>query len=183
MSSVLNDANAICTSAQLADVLGISTRQVDSLVSTHVLKPVRSSALKLRGKRYRLSAAVQAYLAYREQCVREQSAAGRNGDAYQSARARRMNAIALIEEAKARQLSGEFISRRSAEITVTNCLSAIRNKVLALPNRLSRILAAERDPNTVASILKSHCRGALFAACDLIAEKAGIKNGERETDG
>jgi phage terminase Nu1 subunit (DNA packaging protein) len=177
----LNDPDAICSANQLAAVVGVSPRQVDVLRAEGVLSCVRS---RLRGRRYRLSESVQRFIAHEKQRLAEQSA-HRNGSAYDAARTRRMNATALIEEARARQVSGELIDRTSATIAVTNVISAIKNHVLALPNRLSRVLAAQTDASKVHALLKNACRGALQDAHDFCLDsiESESRNGERKTDG
>jgi hypothetical protein len=95
----LASVDAVCSARQLGDVIGVSSRQIERLTVDGVLKTVRGSG-KFRARRYRLSDAVQAYLRHERDCLREKLS--RNGsDDYEGARTRRMNAIALIEEARA----------------------------------------------------------------------------------
>src|SRR4029450_6862198 len=102
----LNDANAICSGNQLAEIIGCSPRQIDVLRVEGVVSCVRS---KLRGRRYRLAGSVQRYVAHEKQRAAKQRATRNGSSAYEDARTRRMNAAALIEEAKARQITGELI--------------------------------------------------------------------------
>src|SRR5262245_4043767 len=113
----LASVDVICSAQQLAELLSITTRRVDRLAEDKILKPVRSS--KFKGRRYRLAASVQAYLAYQKQYVKEQNSSSKNGDAYNDARSRRMRALALIEEARAKQISGEFVRRDRVTYVMT----------------------------------------------------------------
>jgi len=185
----LANADVICSARQLGDVIGVSSRQIERLTVDGVLKTVRSSS-KARGRRYRLDAAVQAFVRHERDCLREKLSRNGNGE-YEDARARRMAATAAIEEARAKQITGQLLDRKAATISVVNMVTAIKNHVLALPSRLCRVLARETDVNTVHSILKSHCRGALQEAVDFVQEciekeqksRGAVResNGERET--
>jgi hypothetical protein len=141
---------------------------------------VRSS--KFKGRRYRLSSAIEAYLRYQRDYVKRQSS---NGDsAYNDARARRMNAVAIVEESKARQVSGELIERAPATAAIVNVVSIVKNHVLSIPTRCSRLLASQTDPVKVHSTLKQYCTLALREIADFSLEKCGeeSRNGERESD-
>jgi phage terminase Nu1 subunit (DNA packaging protein) len=176
----LASADVICSAQQLSEVLGVTPRRIDVLAEDGVLKAVRSS--KFKGRRYRLNDAVQRFCAYQKQYVKAQCSSRNGNGEYNDARARRMAATAIIEEARARQISGEMISRESAMISMTNVVSVIRNHVLAIPNRLSRVLAATNDVSKAHSILKSACRSALQSACDFVLEKSTqeSRSGERD---
>jgi phage terminase Nu1 subunit (DNA packaging protein) len=159
--TLLNNVDALCTPRQLGAVIGLTSRSIDSLVLEGVFKPVRSG--KLRGRHYPLRDSVQRYVAYQKKSVRAQLAS-RNGDGYSRARERRMAALALIEEMRAKQLSGEFLSRTRIVHVMTTLLSQVRNHVLGIPSRCSRQLIGQKDLQKVRSILDDACRGCLIEA-------------------
>src|SRR5262245_53777964 len=137
----LADANAICTARQLGDVLGLTVRQVHHLQTEGILRKARG---KLQG--YKLAESVHAYLRYQHDYVKQKCS--RNGDqAYNDARSRRMAALAQIEEARAKQLRGEYVRRDRVVHVVTTLPSVTKNHMLGLPARLTRQLIAQRDPN------------------------------------
>lgn len=176
----LNDVDAICTSAQLGGVLGVTARSIDALVLEGVFKPVRSN--KLRGRHYRLRDSVQRFVAYQKQSVRAQFAS-RNGEGYNRARERRMSAIAQVEEIRAKKLSGEFLSRSRVIYVMSGLLSQVRNHVLGIPSRCTHQLVGQKDLNKIRSILDDACRNCLLEASQFGShsfDETG-KNGEHKT--
>jgi phage terminase Nu1 subunit (DNA packaging protein) len=157
----LNDADAVCSGNQLAAVIGVSPRQIDVLRAEGVLSCVRS---KRRGRRYRLSEAVQRYITHEKQRVSEQSAQRNGSSAYGDARTRRMAALAQVEEMRARQLNGDAVNRARVVLVMTSLLSTIKNHVLAIPSRCTRQLVGQRDTNKVRLILDAACRDTLREA-------------------
>jgi hypothetical protein len=125
------DANALCTAAQLGEVVGRTTRQIQQLTADRVLSKGEHG--------YALAASVQAFLAHREAIVRR-DCSKTNGD-FETARARRMAALALIEEARARQLSGKLLDGERVDRAVMHVMMICKNHVLALPSRCTRLLA------------------------------------------
>ena len=181
MSNVaLNDTDALCTAAQLAKVLGVSTRSIDMLALEGVFKAVRSS--KLRARHYRLRDSVQRFVAYQKQSVRAQFAS--NNGAYNDARTRRMNAIAIVEEARAKQISGEYVRRDHVVFVMTRSITQAKNHLLGLPARLARQLIAQKDPHKVREILDTNIRNCLTEVSKIGAHSFDEKrtNGERESD-
>jgi phage terminase Nu1 subunit (DNA packaging protein) len=139
--TMLPSIDAICTRQQLAGVLGVSDRQIDRLVIDHVLKPVRS---RLRGKHFRLSASVQAYIAHRERYVTERKNA--NDDSYNAARTRRMVALAKQEELSLAAKEGEYLYKPHLEFYLTQMLTACRQRILAIPSRAMHSVAHKPAP-------------------------------------
>ena len=158
---MLPSIDAICTRQQLAGVLGVSDRQIDRLVIDHVLKPVRC---RLRGKHFRLAAAVQTYLAHRERYVTERSA-GTNG-AYDAARTRRMAAIALREELRLAAEQGEYLHKPELEFHFSMLLRNVRDRILAIPSRTMHQLAHQTDAKECNRIIGAECNLALNEIAD-----------------
>ena len=139
----LNNANVICSGNQLAEIIGCSPRQIDVLRTEGVFVCVRS---RLRGRRYRLAESVQRFIAHEKQRASERSASKNGSSAYNDARTRRMNAAALIEEARARQLAGELIERSQVLLAFAQLVTSTKDQMLALPNRLMHQIAGKNAP-------------------------------------
>src|SRR6516164_5963241 len=119
----LADANVACTVRRLGEVLGLSTRQIHHLEREGVLKRISS---RVSSRRYRLADNVQSYLRYQRDYVTRKYSI--NGDqAYNDARSRRMAALAAIEEARAKQISGQFLQRSRVTGLMIGLLSQVRN--------------------------------------------------------
>jgi phage terminase Nu1 subunit (DNA packaging protein) len=181
----LNDANAICSGNQLAQIIGCSPRQIDVLRVEGALVCARS---KLRGRRYRLAESVQRYIAHEKQRAKAQSASNNNVDGYSRARERKMNAAALIEELRARQLTGELIEREQALLVFGLLVSNTKSRLLAVPNKAMHELAHRSAPEANV-IVKRHVTTALreLAAFDpkslgKTARAVHKKNGNNDDD-
>ena len=176
----LADANVACTVRQLGEVLGLSTRQIHHLEREGVLKRISS---KVSNRRYRLADNVQSYLRYhRDYITRKYSI---NGDqTYNDARSRRMAALAMIEEGRAKQLKGELLSRERVVFVMTNLLSSIKNHMLGMPARCSRRLVGQHDVTKVRAILDEDVRNSLREASKFGAHSFDetSTNGDHETD-
>jgi hypothetical protein len=181
----LNDANAICSGNQLAEVIGVSPRQIDVLRVEGVLSCVRS---KLRGRRYRLAESVQRCIAHEKQRASEQSASKNGSSGYNRARERRMNAIALIEEMRAGQLTGELIERAQVMLVFATLVNTTKSHLLAMANKAMHELAHRSAPEANV-IVKRHVTTALreLAAFDpkslgKTERAAHKKNGDNDDD-
>jgi hypothetical protein len=131
----LSDANVACTVRRLGEVLGLSTRQIHHLEREGVLKRISS---KVSNRRYRLADNVQSYLRYQRDYVTRKYSI--NGDqAYNTARCRRMSALAAIEEVRAKQITGELLRRDRVVFVMTNLLSQVKNHMLGILRRTTQI--------------------------------------------
>jgi hypothetical protein len=179
---MLASADVVCTARQLGDVLGVTNQQVERLARAGVLKPVRC---KLKGRRYRLSDSVQSYLKYQRESVKA-ACASSNG-AYNDARTRRMNALAAIEEARARQVSGEPIKRSIAVDAMSSAISIVKSHVLAIANRCARMVVGQTDLGKVHSAIHNECVLSLreianFDVNKLEPKHVGAGNGADDDD-
>jgi hypothetical protein len=158
----LPSADAICTGKQLGQVIGKTSRQVERLAASGILKPVRC---KLKGsRRYRLSAAVQAYLAYREKYVTERLKLADDG--YNKARARRMEALAGKEELSLAAKRGEYLYKPDVEFHFSMLLRNCRDRILAIPSRVMYELAGQTNPRKCNLIVGTECDLALNEIAD-----------------
>jgi phage terminase Nu1 subunit (DNA packaging protein) len=185
MPNVLSDVDVLCTSARLAEICGVSSRTIDALVLEKVLKPVRS---KLRGRHFRLSESVQRFVAYQKQSVRAQFASG-NG-AYERERTRRMSALATIEEARAKQISGELIEVAQVTAVVSTLISTTKSHLLSIPSRAMHELLGKTDPLETNQIVRKHVITALrelsqFDTAEIVRSsrrEVARKNGAADVD-
>jgi phage terminase Nu1 subunit (DNA packaging protein) len=153
----LHAVDVACSARQLAEIVGTSSRSIERLTADGILKTLRSG--KQRGRRYKLSDAVQSYLKHERDRLREQSS---NGDsAYEDARARKMNAAALIEEMRARQLSGELIKRSTAVNVMTQVISLTKSRLLGVPSQCMHQLVGRTSPIETNQIVRDRIVAAL----------------------
>jgi hypothetical protein len=181
----LPSPDVICNGRTLGAVLGLSAQQIERLARDHVLKTVRSS--KLRGRHYRLNDAVQAYLRYQHDYVKAQCSSS-NGDGYNRARERRMNALALIEEMRARQLSGELIERAQVMLAFAQVVNVTKSHLLGVANKAMHELAHRSAPEANV-IVKRHVTTALRELATFDPKSLGKteraahkKNGDNDDD-
>jgi phage terminase Nu1 subunit (DNA packaging protein) len=80
---------------------------------------------------------------------------------YLDGRARRMTALAEGEEMRLAQLKGKLYRAEDIEFVVTQIFTAIKNKLLALPSRLARLLIGKTDFGEIVGILKDEVELAL----------------------
>jgi phage terminase Nu1 subunit (DNA packaging protein) len=167
---LLQDSDAICSAKQLGEVIGRTSRQIERLVDSHVLKPVRC---KLRGKHFRLSESVQLYQRHREEIVKRDCAKG--DDSYNAARTSRMLALAQIEQLRAKQLRGELIKREDADATFMTILRNCRDQLRAIPSRTMHPLTGMSDAKEINLLLKTEIDTTLTRLANA-GEKAKIRH-------
>jgi len=128
-------ANALCTAAELAEVLGITDRRVRQLTKAGALKCART---KLNGMHFRLADSVQRFVKYECDLVTEQCAVG-NGE-YERARTRRALAAAQLLELQVRAQEGTMYYAVDVEHAITTQVTACKQRLLAIPARVARRL-------------------------------------------
>jgi phage terminase Nu1 subunit (DNA packaging protein) len=171
----LENVDAVCTSQQLAEILSVTTRRIDRLCEDKILKPVRGG--KFKGRRYRLTDAVQAYLRYREQWFSENSSS-KNGE-YEKARSRRMNALATLAEYETKLRTGELIERSQVLAVIDQGVTTTKDHLLALPNKLMHAVAGKTAAEANA-IMRSGIRLCLHELARLDVSKLDRKSASRK---
>jgi hypothetical protein len=172
----LASADVICNGRALGAVLGLSAQQIERLARDHVLKTVRSS--KLRGRHYRLNDAVQAYLRYQHDYVKAQCSSS-DGDGYNTARSRRMAALALIEEMRARQLSGELIERAQVVLAFAQLVAVTKSRVLGIAPNCARLVTGRTDHSFVFNTIHAAARRSLHEIATFDPSKIRDKKAKR----
>jgi phage terminase Nu1 subunit (DNA packaging protein) len=161
---LLPSVDCVCTRMQLAKILGITSRRIDTLAAENVLKPVRlGSALK--GKGFRLAESVANYQTYSRASLVKQYARGGDGE-YEKARSRRMSALAEAQELELAIARGDMVRRARVLHVMTALLSTVKNHVLAIPSRCTRQVVGQRDVHKVRSVLDKACRDCLREASE-----------------
>ena len=82
-------------------------------------------------------------------------------DEYTVARARRMSALADIEQLRLKRIHGELHHRQDVEFLLTQMITACKQRLLALPSRCCHSLQAKTNPAEIAEILKDEVESAL----------------------
>lgn len=155
---VLDKSSILCKAATLGKILGVTDRRVRQLTQEGVLK---ACPIKAAGMHYRLNDSVQSFLNYqRETLIKGQSVV--NSD-YESARARRMKALAAKEELGLKAMSGEYYPAKHIDFAVTSMLTHMKQRLLAIPSRVTRLLLGVSEFKKAFTILDDEIRAALNA--------------------
>jgi len=126
----------------MAESLGMTTRNVQLLEKQGVV-------VRTGHGRYDLHLSVKRYIAHLEA---EESPADTE---FEAQRTRVYRARAEILEAQSEALRGTLHDAGLVKEVVTEGISTIRAKLLALPSRLGPLLADEPDPNKCASLIET----------------------------
>jgi len=152
----LQSPNAICSAETLAAVLDLSVRHVRRLTSDGVLKVVRRNG---KHPRYRLADSVQRYLKHQKDYIT--SGLSRPDEAYQAARTERMRALAKIGQMRVDEMRGRLHRAEDIEFCLTNMLTHMRQRMLAIPSRVSRLLVGLTDFQKIYTTIDDEIRGGL----------------------
>lgn len=137
-----------CDVHQLAESLGMSARNVQLLEKEGV-------AVRVSHGRYDLHSTIRNYIA-----SLQADASPQEDSEFAVARTRVYRARAEILEAQSQALRGQLHDAELVKEVVTEGISDIRAKFLAIPTRLAPILADEPDPAKCSEII----RDAVYAA-------------------
>jgi phage terminase Nu1 subunit (DNA packaging protein) len=158
---LLQSPDVICSGKQLAEVIGVTSRQIERLAVDGVLKPVRC---KLRGKHFRLASAMQAFLAYQKRYVTEQVSSS-NGE-YEKARTRKAQAAAAMMELELAIKRGEYLYKPDIEFHLGMLLRNCRDRILSIPSRLGHVLRGKTTFREVHDPIEAEVRLALNEIAD-----------------
>jgi phage terminase Nu1 subunit (DNA packaging protein) len=174
----------ICSAKVLAEVIGISRRQVERLTEAGVLKPVRRSN-ESRARRYRLSDSLQSFLKHDRDRLREQFSSSNGNSEYNRARTARMRALARSEELELQVRSGEMIKRSVVIAAVGNVVSITKDHMLGVPNKVMHQLVGRTSAAETNQIVRTHIVTALrelsnfdVSSIDLVGKKNGAEPSE-----
>jgi hypothetical protein len=164
-----------CTSTELAVLLGVTTQTISALTKTGVLRQTA------RG-RYDLAPSVQGHWRFKELSATKRAS---KGSPFDAAKLRKMQADACIAEMTVHEREGSLLPVDAAIQIVAKVLGSIKQRLLALPARLTpRVFHAKAEAE-MQQILKREMAGILAAADALIVD-AGSKlrsGGQPRTNG
>jgi hypothetical protein len=159
-----HDASKV-TAMKLAQILIVSEQELVRLTRAGIL----TREIEKRNGRDRIiydkDASVEAYIRHlrepemraREEFLKEKRDTAR-----------------IIREHKELDLDfarGNMLKVDDVEIAIMNVLSIVKNQVLTLPVRLTRLLVGQSDPTKIRNLLKTHCTLCLRAAENFTLEK------------
>jgi hypothetical protein len=144
--------------ADVARFLLLSTHRVRQLAAEGVLeKAIDQSGKPLRG-RFNLLTTVNSYVRY----LRGKLAGGSSGvDDYTLARARRMSALADIEQLRLKRIHGRLHHADDVEFCLTQMITAAKGRLLAVPSRLCHCLQGKTDLAEIRQVLTDEVELAL----------------------
>ena len=137
---------------QLAKILGLTDRHIRRLRDEYGLFQ------KKDGKRtYTLESCVPEYIQYKLEEV------GKAGNSFnkEKQQAEHEAIKKKISELKLRKLRGQLHEAADVELFLTDMLSAFRNKLLGIPQKLTPLLIGEDDSNVILNLLEKELYGAL----------------------
>jgi hypothetical protein len=153
----LTNANVVCSTVTLSQILGVSDRRVRQLVGDKVLKCART---KQHGMHFKLGESVQAFVKYECDLVREQCASC-NGDEYNAAKTRRMVALARREELTTQAAEGKYLVADDVGFFLTSMITACKQRLLAIASRTMHQLVGRTSAMECNQIVDTEVRGAL----------------------
>lgn len=136
---------------ELAQILGISTRQVRNLKSEGLFETVGT------GRGYPLERCVQEYINFKINSETNRRASITT----EEVRAEHEEVKKQISMLKLRKLRRELHEAANVEMFLSNMLLAFRNRILSMPPRLAMELRGEDDLNQVIQIIKREMECAL----------------------
>src|SRR5262245_11854775 len=159
----------IVTVADLATLLVISERQIQRLVKQGVIPLAKNKQGQNLRARFVLGEAVPRYLEH----LRDSVLVDANEEAYQSARARRMQAAARQAELQLGRDSGELIQSDVVFREMATVMITVKKHVLAIPTRLARAMLGLTEFAKSYQLLDDACRGALREASKFDVRQLG----------
>jgi phage terminase Nu1 subunit (DNA packaging protein) len=131
-----------------------------------------------RGRRYNLAESVQAYLRYQRAYVTEQVKG--TDEAYTSARARRMLAMAEHSELELQVRKGELHTSDAIENVYGQLLTNFKARLLAIPARTARPLIGATNFQVIYDLLMTEIELALRELVNYAALQETDRNGSHE---
>lgn len=135
------------TVTELEGILQLSRTQIYKHLRRAQLEPAQP------GKRYRVREVLEAIVRHREDDNRLKSSP--------ELKQRKLELETEILETRLRQTEGELIDKADERAQDFQIARTVRDAILAVPERVSAILAAERDPAKVELTLRLELRKAL----------------------
>lgn len=91
-------------------------------------------------------------------------------ETYQAARSRKESSIANLRGLEFAEKEGKLIDRAQTEADAFKTARTVRNGLIAIPDRVASLLAAESDPARVHAVLSAEIREVLAGLAGLLVE-------------
>ncbi len=156
------DFNAVVTSKELADLLGLNVRSIQRLAKEEIIRPCRLSPYK-----FILKQGVLDYIGYiqKENGVDAPNKKSKEPSDLQNrkdlAEAELKEAKAAIEKIKLAELEATMHSSEDVEALTVDLVYEVRAALCSLPGRLAVDLAQENRPTVVSAMIEDEIRAIL----------------------
>ena len=137
---------------ELAHVLGLSVARVGQLEANGTFERTANG-------KFRLAESAQSYVKAQRADLTSRLAA--TPGSFAEARTRRMNTLAQIEALKLSERTGKLVETDVVLRVFGNLFTIVRQRLLALPSRLTPRLTTMRDPNETLSLLRKETNAVL----------------------
>jgi phage terminase Nu1 subunit (DNA packaging protein) len=135
----------------------ISERQIQRLTNQGILRLATDNKRQVIRGRYVLGEVVGSYAKH----LRDSVAQDPEEKRYKAARARRMNALARKEELELEAREGDLHFAEDIEFCLTSMFTFMKQRVLAIPVRVSRMVLGVTDFRKVYETINNEVRGCL----------------------
>ena len=158
-----------CTSSEMARVLGVSATNITNLEKSGTIRKEKSG-------KFNLASTVIAYISAIKSKKTESEAN------YETARARKMESSADIEEMNAAQKRGELIEIDSVVDVVETEYAIVRQRLFAIPNKVALDVFSCEKPQEVQELILTQVNEALIELkFDIGSEVIGVEGEGLET--
>lgn len=151
---VNNLEGVFVTAKAMGSILGVTDRQIRNLANDGMIP-------KMANGSYDLVFALNSYINNLKVNQREEKAEIRDEEAYQKERTLHERAKRQKAELQLGQMRGDLHTSQVVEMVMTDMLSRLRSKLLALPTKIAPIIIARNDIATVEGILQNEIYEAL----------------------
>jgi len=168
MTSAASIASQRVRPAQLARLLGVSRQSLGELIDRGIVERGTDGLVDVDLARHAIANRVrpsaktaQALTTPPPPSAPPSADPDANATSYHVAKTMRESAEAQIARLKLAQMRGELIARTEVRQAAFAVLRSVRDQMLAMPARLSPLLAAETDPAACYRLLDAELRQAL----------------------
>lgn len=141
---------SICTTSELAGIMGLSPRRLQQLVSEGVLETIEEG-------RFLLGESVQRYITYIKGNGRSEEEKKLDLEK-KKAEVKMKKARARREELQTAELDGSMYRAEDVEAWCTDLVYGFKGSIMALPPRVAVDVAAEDNPAMCGEIIKKEVR-------------------------
>jgi hypothetical protein len=166
----------IVTTQDLASLCSISERSIQRLVHQRILRLARNRKRQVIRGRFVLGEAIPAFV----QHLQERNGSDPQEELYKKARRLRMECLAQREMLCLRRDRGELHEARHIDFCLTNMLTFMKQRMLAIPSRTARLLVGVTDFRKIYSAIEDEIRAGLTELST--AKYAEMMKGQRKAE-